>query len=49
MIMKGDAFLGWLKANGATISPKIGIKDYSETENAGLGVVALDDISVRNG
>ena len=41
-----DAFLQWLRDNGATISSKIGIKDYSD-EGAGLGVVAIESIKVR--
>lgn len=37
------AFVAWLQAHGAYISPKIAIKDYS-SEGARLGIVALEDI-----
>lgn len=43
---KAEAFIQWLRDNGAMISPKIGIKDYSH-EGAGLGVAALSDIKVN--
>jgi SET domain-containing protein 6 len=39
-------FLGWLEANGATVSSSISLQDYS-TEGAGRGVVAVQDIGVR--
>lgn len=38
-------FIYWFCSNGGTISPKISFKDYS-SENAGRGVVAVDDIEV---
>jgi hypothetical protein len=40
-----DAFFEWLRTNGAYISPKVAIKDYSQ-EGARLGLVALDRIEV---
>ena len=43
---KGQAFLQWLEKNGASISDGIAFKDYSESENAGRGVVATRDIKV---
>jgi SET domain-containing protein 6 len=39
-------FIQWLQDNGAQISPKIAIKDYSD-EGAGLGVVALEAVKVK--
>lgn len=38
-------FINWFRNNGGTISSKIAFKDYS-SENAGRGVVAVDDIEV---
>ncbi|KAF9955323.1 hypothetical protein BGZ65_003461 [Modicella reniformis] len=38
------AFLGWLEANGATVSKSLSLQDYS-AEYAGRGVVAIGDIN----
>lgn len=38
-------FVNWLKANDATISDSIAVKDY-RPEKAGRGVVAIKDIKV---
>ncbi|CAG8610715.1 11000_t:CDS:1, partial [Acaulospora colombiana] len=38
-------FTEWFCANGGIISSKIAFKDYT-FENAGRGVVAIDDIEV---
>ncbi len=46
VMLEAEAFILWLKDNGALISTKIGIKNYSD-EGAGLGVVALEDIKVN--
>ncbi|OZJ06872.1 hypothetical protein BZG36_00020 [Bifiguratus adelaidae] len=41
---ENEAFLSWLKGEGATISDKIAIHDYT-SEGAGRGVIAKADIS----
>ena len=38
-------FVDWFCSNGGMISQKIAFKDYS-SENAGRGVVAVDNIQV---
>jgi hypothetical protein len=38
-------FVDWFRSNGGMISQKIAFKDYS-SDNAGRGVVAVDDIQV---
>lgn len=40
-----NRFVEWLKANDATISDSLAIKDY-RSEKAGRGVVAIRDIKV---